>query len=195
MGFLLISVLQASFHGRNLTSFWKHPRKSRKIGPVHKIVYLSLGSNLGDRSLNLHQAIEKLGELGKVAAVSSFYDTEPIELTAQPWFLNCVAKLDTEKMPRQLMAAILAIEQEMGRQRKQQKGPRTIDIDILLFGSSIIDIPSITVPHPKLHQRRFVLEPLAEIAPEVRHPILKRTVREMRDALPAGQTVKRVGSH
>jgi len=163
--------------------------------PVHKIVYLSLGSNLGDRSENLHQAIDKLGELGKVAAVSSFYDTEPVELTSQPWFLNCAAKLDTEKMPRQLMAAILGIEQEMGRQRKQKKGPRTIDIDILLFGSSIIDIPSITVPHPKLHQRRFVLEPLAEIAPEVRHPILKRTVREMRDALPAGQTVKRVGSH
>jgi len=162
---------------------------------VHKIVYLSLGSNLGDRSLNLHQAVEKLGELGKVAAVSSFYDTEPVELTSQPWFLNCVAKLDTEKMPRQLMAAILGIEQEMGRQRKQPKGPRTIDIDILLFGSSIIDIPSITVPHPKLHQRRFVLEPLAEIAPEVRHPVLKRTAREMRDALPAGQTVKRVTPH
>ena len=159
---------------------------------MHKIVYLSLGSNLGDRSLHLRQAIDKLGELGKVAAVSSFYDTEPVELTSQPWFLNCVAKLDTEKMPRQLMAAILGIEQQMGRQRKQQKGPRTIDIDILLFGSSIIDIPSITVPHPKLHQRRFVLEPLAEIAPEVRHPIFKRSVRELRDALPAGQTVKRV---
>ena len=161
---------------------------------MHKLVYLSLGSNLGDRSLNLHQAIDKLGELGEVAAVSSFYDTEPVELTSQPWFLNCVAKLDTEKMPRQLMAAILGIEQEMGRQRKQPKGPRTIDIDILLFGSSIIDTPSITVPHPKLHQRRFVLEPLAEIAPEVRHPIFKRTVREMRDALPAGQTVKRVAA-
>lgn len=159
---------------------------------MHKIVYLSLGSNLGDRSLNLRQAIDKLGELGKVAAVSSFYDTEPVELTSQPWFLNCVAKLDTEKMPRQLMAAILAIEQQMGRQRKQQKGPRTIDIDILFFGSSIIDIPSVTVPHPKLHERRFVLEPLAEIAPEVRHPIFKRSVRELRDALPAGQTVKRV---
>jgi 2-amino-4-hydroxy-6-hydroxymethyldihydropteridine diphosphokinase len=170
-------------------------KKKPEDWPVHKIVYLSLGSNLGDRSLNLHQAIEKLGELGKVAAVSSFYDTEPVELTAQPWFLNCVAKLDTEKMPRQLIAAILAIEQDMGRQRKQQKGPRTIDIDILLFGSSIIDIPSLTVPHPKLHQRRFVLEPLAEIAPEVRHPLLKRTAREMRDALPAGQTVKRVTPH
>jgi 2-amino-4-hydroxy-6-hydroxymethyldihydropteridine diphosphokinase len=180
---------------RNLTSFWKHPTKSRKIGPVHKIVYLSLGSNLGDRSANLNQAIERLRQLGKVANVSSFYDTEPVELTSQPWFLNCAVKLDTEKMPRQLMAAILAIEQDMGRQRKQQKGPRTIDIDMLLFGSSIIDIPSLTVPHPKMHERRFVLEPLAEIAPEARHPVFKRTVREMRDALPAGQTVKRVAAN
>lgn len=180
---------------RNLSSFWKHPKKSRKIGLVHKIVYLSLGSNLGDRFANLNQAIERLRQLGKIANVSSFYDTEPIELTSQPWFLNCAVKLDTEKMPRQLMAAILAIEQEMGRQRKQQKGPRTIDIDILLFGSSIIDIPSLTVPHPKMHERRFVLEPLAEIAPEARHPVFKRTVREMRDSLPAGQTVKRVAAN
>jgi 2-amino-4-hydroxy-6-hydroxymethyldihydropteridine diphosphokinase len=91
-----------------------------------------------------------------------------------------------------LISAILAIEQGMGRQRKQQKGPRTIDIDILFFGSSIIDIPSLTVPHPHLHERRFVLEPLAEIAPDVRHPIFKRTIRELRDALPAGQTVKKL---
>jgi 2-amino-4-hydroxy-6-hydroxymethyldihydropteridine diphosphokinase len=161
---------------------------------VHKIVYLSLGSNLGDRAANLQQALNKLGEIGKVTSVSSFYETEPIELTSQPWFLNCAAKLDTEKMPRQLMAAILALEQDMGRQRKQKKGPRIIDIDILLFGSTIIDIAALTVPHPKLHERRFVLEPLAEIAPEVRHPVFKRTIREMRDALPAGQTVKKLSA-
>jgi len=159
---------------------------------VLKIVYLSLGSNLGDRDANLRAAIEKLKEIGKVVAVSSFYETEPVEVTAQPWFLNCAAKFDTEKMPRQLISAILAIEQSMGRQRKQQKGPRTIDIDILFFGSSIIDIPSLTVPHPHLHERRFVLEPLAEIAPDVRHPILKRSIRELRDALPPGQTVRKL---
>lgn len=161
---------------------------------MHKIAYLSLGSNLGDREANLRTAIEKIGEFGNIAAVSSFYETEPVEVTAQPWFLNCAVKLDTEKMPRQLISAILALEQSMGRQRKQQKGPRTIDIDILLFGSSVIDIPSLTVPHPHLHERRFVLEPLAEIAPEARHPIFKRSMRELRDALPPGQTVRKLSS-
>jgi 2-amino-4-hydroxy-6-hydroxymethyldihydropteridine diphosphokinase len=159
---------------------------------VHKIVYLSLGSNLGDRAANLQSAITQLAGLGKVEAVSSFYETEPVEFTAQPWFLNCAVKLDTEKMPRQLIAGILGIERGMGRQRKQKNGPRIIDIDILLFGSSIIDLPSLTVPHPKMHERRFVLEPLAEIAPEARHPVLKRTARELRDALPPGQAVRKL---
>ena len=141
---------------------------------MHKIVYLSLGSNLGDRSANLRTALEKLADFGTIAAVSSFYETEPVELAAQPWFLNCAAKLDTEKMPRQLIAGILNVKKSMGRQRTQKNGPRIIDIDILLFGTSVIDIPSLTVPHPKLHERRFVLEPLAEIAPDVRHPVFEK---------------------
>jgi 2-amino-4-hydroxy-6-hydroxymethyldihydropteridine diphosphokinase len=159
---------------------------------VNKTVYLSLGANLGDREENLRSAIAKLGEFGNVLAVSSFYETEPVGVGAQPWFLNCAVKFETEKMPRQLMAAILSLEQSMGRQRKQNKGPRTIDIDVLLFGSSIIEIPSLTVPHPRLHERRFVLEPLAEIAPDARHPVFKRTIRELRDAIQAGQTVKKM---
>ena len=159
---------------------------------MHKTVYLSLGSNIGDREENLRTAIAKLAEVGNVVAVSSFYETEPVEVAAQPWFMNCAVKLDTEKMPRQLMAAILTLEQSMGRQRRQNKGPRTIDIDVLLFGSSVIELPSLTVPHSRMHQRRFVLEPLAEIAPDLRHPVFKRTIRELRDALPAGQAVKRV---
>lgn len=158
---------------------------------MHKIVYLSLGSNVGDRAANLQEAIRRLGELGEVVAVSAFYETEPVEFTAQPWFLNCAVKLDTEKMPKQLLAGLLDLEQQMGRRRRreQQKGPRTIDIDILLFGSSIIETKGLTVPHPAMHERRFVLEPLAEIAPDVRHPVFKRTIRELRDALPAGQAV------
>ena len=159
---------------------------------MHKVVYLSLGSNMGDRSANLRSAIERLRGFGKVVAVSSFYETEPVEFVAQPWFLNCVVKLDTEKMPKQLLAGILNLEREMGRQRKQKKGPRSIDIDILLFGNSIIQSPGLTIPHPAMHDRRFVLEPLAEIAPAVRHPVLKQTMRELREALPAGQVVKKV---
>jgi len=159
---------------------------------MHKLVYLSLGSNVGDQAANLRAAIDHLGSLGKVLAVSSFYETEPVEVTAQPWFLNCVVKLDTEKMPKQLLSGILDIEMEMGRRRLEKKGPRLIDIDILLFGNSIIETKGLTVPHVAMHQRRFVLEPLAEIAPEVRHPVFKRTVRELRDSLPRGQTVRKL---
>jgi 2-amino-4-hydroxy-6-hydroxymethyldihydropteridine diphosphokinase len=159
---------------------------------VRKTVYLSLGTNLGDREENLRAAIAKLAEIGNVIAVSSFYETEPVDVGAQPWFLNCAVKFETEKMPRQLISSILSLEQSMGRQRRQNKSPRTIDIDVLLFGSSIIEIPSLTIPHPRLHQRRFVLEPLTEIAPDVRHPVFKRTMRELRDALPAGQTVRKL---
>lgn len=153
---------------------------------------ISLGSNLGDRDANLRSAIDRLRALGEVLAISSFYETEPVEFAAQPWFLNCVVKLETEKMPKQLLAAILGIEQQMGRRRIQNKGPRTIDIDILLFGNSIIETKGLTIPHPGLHERGFALEPLAEISPDVRHPGLKRTIRELRDALPAGQAVRKV---
>ena len=159
---------------------------------MHKLVYLSLGSNVGDRAANLNAAIDRIASLGRVIAVSSFYATEPVEFAAQPWFLNCAVELDTEKMPRQLLAAILDIEKEMGRRRVQKKGPRTLDIDILLFGNSTIKTKGLTIPHPAMHERRFVLAPLAEIAPEVRHPVIKRTVCELRDALPTGQTVKRL---
>ena len=158
---------------------------------MRKTVYLSLGSNIGDRAGYLRDAIENLRTLGNVAAVSSFYETEPVEFTRQAWFLNCAVALETEKLPKQLLTAVLRIEREMGRKRTVAKGPRVIDIDILLFGSSVIDTPQLTVPHPAMHERRFVLEPLAEIAPEARHPVLKKTVREMRDALPAGQVVKK----
>jgi 2-amino-4-hydroxy-6-hydroxymethyldihydropteridine diphosphokinase len=161
---------------------------------VHKLAFLSLGSNVGDRAANLKAAIERFGDLGEVVATSSFYETEPVEFTAQPWFLNCAVALKTEKMPRQLLQGILAVEKAMGRRRVQKKGPRTIDIDILLFGKSVVETADLSIPHPAMQSRRFVLEPLAEIAPEVRHPVLKRTVRELLDSLPEGQAVKRLSN-
>jgi 2-amino-4-hydroxy-6-hydroxymethyldihydropteridine diphosphokinase len=156
------------------------------------LVYLSLGSNVGDRELQLRDALRRLAVNGRVVAVSSFYETEPVEFTGQAWFLNCVVALETTETPEQLMMALLQIEQQMGRRRIQKKGPRTIDIDILLFDEAIVDSPALTIPHPAMRQRRFVLEPLAEIAPEVRHPVLDKTIRELLEALPAGQIVRRV---
>jgi len=160
--------------------------------PVAELVYLSLGSNVGDRASHLRAAIEGVGEAGNVKAASGFYETEPVEFFEQPWFFNCVVALETERSPQDLLAHALAIEERMGRRRARDKGPRTIDIDILLFGDRVIDELGLKIPHPAMQERRFVLEPLAEIAAEAVHPVLKKTTRELLRALPAGQSVRRV---
>jgi 2-amino-4-hydroxy-6-hydroxymethyldihydropteridine diphosphokinase len=161
------------------------------------LAYLSLGSNVGDREQQLREAIARLETEGRIVSVSSFYETEPVEFTDQGWFLNCAVALETAATPERLMTALLGIEQSMGRQRVQKKGPRTIDLDILLFGDAVtghtvVDSPELTIPHPAMQQRRFVLEPLAEIAPEVRHPVLAKTIRELLDKLPPGQLVRKL---
>jgi 2-amino-4-hydroxy-6-hydroxymethyldihydropteridine diphosphokinase len=153
--------------------------------------YLSLGSNVGEREKHLDDVLAHLKAHGRVVSVSSLYETEPVEFTNQAWFLNCAVAFETTETPEHLMASILRIEQEMGRQRIENKGPRTVDIDILLFGDAVLDTPALTLPHPAMQARRFVLQPLAEIAPEARHPVLKKTIRELLDGLPEGQTVRK----
>lgn len=154
--------------------------------------YLSLGSNVGDRQRHLREAITRLGASERVLRVSSFYETEPVEFTRQAWFLNCAAAIETEKSPAELMAALLNIESELGRRRLQRKGPRTIDIDILLWGDSVVETPNLVIPHPAMPERRFVLEPMAEIAPDGWHPVLQKTIRELLAELPAGQVVRKL---
>lgn len=154
---------------------------------MKKTVYLSLGSNVGDRAENLRAAIRCLEKLGDVTAISGVYETEPVEVTQQQrWFLNSVARVKTDLLPEAFLAKALELEQAMGRRRTEPRGPRTIDIDILLFGDEVIDTPTLTVPHPAMQQRRFVLEPLVEIAADVMHPVLKKSVRKLLAALPAG---------
>jgi 2-amino-4-hydroxy-6-hydroxymethyldihydropteridine diphosphokinase len=154
-------------------------------------VYLSLGSNLGDRLANLRTAIDRLSSLGKVTAVSSFYETEPVEATDQPWFINCAIELETELLPQSLLAGLLEIERQMGRRRDGKKGPRLIDLDILLYEACEFQENDLTIPHPAMHERRFVLQPLAEIAPRLRHPVLKTFIPDLLAKL-TGQSVRKV---
>ena len=152
---------------------------------------IALGSNLSSRfgapADNLREAIHRLDDLGTVTAVSRFHETEPVGYTQQPRFFNAVALLETEVSPLDLLRGLLAIEHSMGRERAKSppKGPRTIDLDLLLYGSVVLDDPALTLPHPSLHERRFVLVPLAEVAPNWQHPTLELSILQLLQALPA----------
>jgi len=163
-----------------------------KLALVPETAYLSLGSNLGDRAANLRAAIAQLDVAGRLLAVSSMYETQPVDVPDQPWFLNCVAAIETDKTPRELLQIALQVEAAMGRLRMREKGARKIDIDVVLFGDRVVDESGLKIPHPAMHRRRFVLEPLVEIAAEVRHPQLGKTAQELLAALPGGQTVRRL---
>jgi 2-amino-4-hydroxy-6-hydroxymethyldihydropteridine diphosphokinase len=151
---------------------------------------IALGSNLSSRfgapAENLREALRRLEDLGTVTAVSRFHETEPVGYADQPNFLNAAALLKTEVAPLDLLRGLLAIEHSMGRDRASAppKGPRVIDLDLLMYGSLILDDPALTLPHPALHERRFVLAPLAEIAPAWEHPKLHRSVEELLRELP-----------
>src|SRR6266513_4997852 len=147
---------------------------------VERIVYLSLGSNVGDRAKNLRAATDELPHAGvAVEKVSSFYETEPVDLREQPWFLNCVVQGETEAPAPDLLRALRGIESQMGGEKLVPKGPRLIDLDILLYGDDTIDTRALQVPHPRMLQRKFVLVPLAEIAPNLKHPSWAETAAEL----------------
>jgi 2-amino-4-hydroxy-6-hydroxymethyldihydropteridine diphosphokinase len=159
---------------------------------MRETAYLSLGSNVGDRAANLRAAVAQLDAAGRLMAVSALYETQPVDVPDQAWFLNSVAAVETDKTPRELLQFALQVEAAMGRLRMEEKGPRKIDIDVVLFGDRVVNEPCLKIPHPAMHRRRFVLEPLAEIAPEARHPVLGKTARELLAALEGGQTVRRL---
>jgi 2-amino-4-hydroxy-6-hydroxymethyldihydropteridine diphosphokinase len=160
---------------------------------LDKRIFLSLGSNLGDRRQNLEQALRFLRQ-SRVEIVhrSSTYETEPQDIAAQPWFLNLAVECRTKFFPIQLLNVLLRIERELGRERrgiKSDKGPRIIDIDLILYGRFIVNCPTLTVPHPRMLQRRFVLAPLVEIDPKLRHPTTGRLLKEHLNEIP-GQLVR-----
>jgi 2-amino-4-hydroxy-6-hydroxymethyldihydropteridine diphosphokinase len=149
------------------------------------VAAIALGSNLdsrfGNREANLREAVRRVGELGEVQAVSSFHDTEPVGHVEQPRFLNGALLLETELAPVELMQALLGVERAMGREREGAvaKGPRLIDLDLLLYDDQVVKTEELTLPHPEMQERRFVIEPLVEIAPEWVHPVLGRTMRDL----------------
>jgi len=144
-----------------------------------------MGSNRGDRLANLQHAMEELANVGvKVQRASSFYKTEPVDFGPQAWFLNCAVEATTTLMPMQLLKAVKSVERALGRRPGVNKGPRPIDIDILLYENVVVRTADLTIPHERMNTRRFVLIPLRELAPAARHPVSKRTVAEMLQDTP-----------
>jgi 2-amino-4-hydroxy-6-hydroxymethyldihydropteridine diphosphokinase len=155
-------------------------------------VYLSLGSNVGDQEANLRTGIAALPGAGvRVTRVSAIYETEPVDYLEQAWFLNCVVEGETAVPAPELLRKLREIETRMGSQKLVAKGPRLMDIDILLYGQETIETPELQVPHPRMHLRRFVLVPLAEIAAEARHPGLRITAAQMLERTEDRSQVRR----
>jgi 2-amino-4-hydroxy-6-hydroxymethyldihydropteridine diphosphokinase len=160
-------------------------------------VYIGLGGNVGDPVKAMRKALELIEArgLGRVVMVSSFYRAEPVGIKDQPWFVNAAAQIETEASAEELREGLAGIERELGRPEERVKnGPRPLDLDVLLIGERRIEGESLTVPHPRMHERRFVLEPLAEIAPEAVHPVLGKTVRELLGELRDPARVEKLGA-
>ena len=154
-------------------------------------IYLSLGSNLGDRAANLRAAIDALAPFAHVKKISSFYETEPVDYLNQPWFLNCVVEAETSLGPLELLHALRKIESHLGSKKEFAKGPRLLDMDILFYGDETISLPELQIPHPRMLQRNFVLAPLAEIAPSLKHSTWQANVTGLFRDSPDKSQVKK----
>jgi 2-amino-4-hydroxy-6-hydroxymethyldihydropteridine diphosphokinase len=165
-------------------------RDARYSSDMSNGIFLGLGSNIGDRISNLKDAIKLLGL--PMIAMSSIYETEPVDYSDQPWFLNQVLQCETSFHPLKLLAQCQKVENELGRTRVILKGPRTIDIDLLFYNDEILNTPELTIPHPAISQRRFVLVPINEIAPDFVHPQLNLTIQELLERCPDHSEVKRI---
>ncbi|MBI3812714.1 MAG: 2-amino-4-hydroxy-6-hydroxymethyldihydropteridine diphosphokinase [Nitrospirae bacterium] len=157
-------------------------------------VYIGIGSNMGDRQAYCEEAVRLISGFSKTSliTVSSLYETAPLEMIDQDWFINCVAAVRTTLTPPELLRACQEVEQFLGRKRSVRYGPRTIDLDILFYDDRIVREADLTIPHPRAHERRFVLEPLAEIAPELEHPALRKTASQLLKGMRNHQDVRRL---
>jgi 2-amino-4-hydroxy-6-hydroxymethyldihydropteridine diphosphokinase len=157
------------------------------------IAFIGIGSNLGSRIENCIKAVHEISNFASVLAVSSIYETEPVDKEDQPDFINCVIKIETALPPHGLLVSLESIESSLGRNREEKWGPRTIDLDIIFYDNLVIQTDELTIPHPRAHLRRFVLEPLCEIAPELVHPVLRVSVSKLLEELSDTKCVVRVG--
>jgi 2-amino-4-hydroxy-6-hydroxymethyldihydropteridine diphosphokinase len=154
--------------------------------------YISAGSNLGNREAHLEHALDELEQAGTVLQASSCFETEPVGYADQPWFLNLAIELETRLTPSGLLHLCLGIEASRDRERSFPNAPRTLDLDILLYGDFVVQEEKLIIPHPRLVERRFVLEPLAEIAPDLLHPVLKKSVRSLLAACTDTSRIRRL---
>jgi len=156
-------------------------------------VYLGLGSNVGDREGNIRKALGLLAESCEVKRVSSLYETEPLGYRDQGWFLNAAVEVECDLQPKELMHRLKTLEKRLGRKETFKYGPRIIDVDILFYDNVALDADGLVIPHPRLHERLFVLEPLNELCPDRVHPLIKRTVSELRSGVKSIQEVRLYG--
>ena len=154
------------------------------------VAYLGLGSNIGDKEGYITQALQGISQICQITKKSHLYQTEPVGKVKQDWFLNCVVEIETDMEPTRLLFTLQSIEQKLGRRKTIKNGPRTIDIDILFYGNRIVKTKNLIIPHPRVQERLFVLQPMMDLNPCFVHPVLKKTMQELYTCHPGSETVR-----